>query len=283
MNDLDLAIVATLRAEAREAEMRTDTPRQYELLTSRLDDVDRSRTRTRWLAVAAAVLVAGGLAWAVSGAQQAQTLPPATTPSVSPSAGAGPDGMRYYAVDMDPDMRLTLPAWTTGADIDWNSPQGSLYIQDRCGEPLGVPACSADGDVKLRLESLVAYYPASGGADPVVGPSYADFLGQLDALVRRGAVSVSDRSETQVGGRPATLLTLAGLRNVPGVLGCPKPTASAEACFPIVAGRDLRLAVVDHGASKPPTLMYVSLNKDAADMAERFAELDAMLSTVEFG
>lgn len=94
---------------------------------------------------------------------------------------------------------------------------------------------------------------------------------------------MSGRSQTQVGGRPATVLTLAALRDVQGAMGCPGPDAAVADCFPIVAGRDLRLAVIDQGASTPPTLMYVSLNTGAADTAERFAEFDAMLASVEFG
>lgn len=90
MNDLDRAIVATLRAEAREAEMRTDTPLQYEELSSRLDDVDRSRTRTRWLAAAAAVAAVGLGAWLLSGFGHVTSAPPVTpgpatsSPSVAP-------------------------------------------------------------------------------------------------------------------------------------------------------------------------------------------------------
>ena len=45
MNDLELAITATLRADAQEAAMSTDTTRESQKLQVRLDDADRTRRR----------------------------------------------------------------------------------------------------------------------------------------------------------------------------------------------------------------------------------------------
>ena len=43
-----------------------------------------------------------------------------------------------------------------------------------------------------------------------------------------------------------------------------------------------RIAVVDQGAGTPPTVFYLSLNGDATDRAERFAEFDTMLASATF-
>lgn len=129
MNDTHERLARALRAEAREAALSTDTPKQYDVLTSRLDDVDRSRTRTRWLvAAAAAVLVGGGL-WAFSSIGSTQSLPPAaSTPTPTASASA-----------LDPALEQGLRGhWTT-----WISPSaaklalaGTAY-EDRADEILG--------------------------------------------------------------------------------------------------------------------------------------------------
>ena len=52
--------------------------------------------------------------------------------------------------------------------------------------------------------------------------------------------------------------------------------------MPLIAGRAARIAVVDQGAGSPPTVFYLSLNGDATDRAERFAEYDTMLASATF-
>ena len=89
MSQIDAQIRDVLRAEAQEAVMNTDTPQQYDTLMSRLDDVDRSRTRSIWIAAAAAVLVVGGGAWAVTGGDLLSSAPPAaSSPSPAPQETA---------------------------------------------------------------------------------------------------------------------------------------------------------------------------------------------------
>ena len=52
---------------------------------------------------------------------------------------------------------------------------------------------------------------------------------------------------------------------------------------PPIAGRAVRMAIVDQGAEGlPPTVFYLSLVGDAPDRANRFAEFDTMLEPVAF-
>ena len=81
MNELEYAITATLRADAQEAAMATNTPAQQEILESRLDTVDQRSRRQRavWAtvaAVAAVVLVAVGARTFFSGGTTGQAVAP---------------------------------------------------------------------------------------------------------------------------------------------------------------------------------------------------------------
>lgn len=277
MTDLDSAVIATLRAEAREAGMRTNSREQYEELSDRLDAVDRTHARSRWL-------LAVGVAATLVVAMVVVGRPAPSGPLVGsepPSPAESQSGMRYTATNLEPDATVTLPGWTASALIDWKAYQGVLFTEGPCGEPAGAVACSEADDLKLRLESVTSFIPEPA-APQVLDPSYADVLGHLDALADGDVVVVADRGETEVAGRPATVMTLTAMHDAAGALGCPTVGTPKGECYPLIAGRTVRLALVDQGA-KPPTLLYVSTNTDAPDSPDRLAELDAMLETVVWG
>jgi hypothetical protein len=136
--------------------------------------------------------------------------------------------------------------------------------------------------LRLRLLPL-RYYFLPGDTVVTSHPSYSDYVAHLDALDEEGIATISDRSEIQVGGRPATVMSLSVLVDAPGAVACAGPVDTAVDCMPLIAGRGARIAVVDQGADTPPTVLYLSLNGDATDRDERFAEFDTMLASASFG
>ena len=84
-------------------------------------------------------------------------------------------------------------------------------------------------------------------------------------------------------GRPATAMSVSTLVDAQGAIACYLTIDKAADCMHLVAGRDSRFVVVDQGAGNAPTVFYLSLNGDAPDRAERFAEFDAMVDGAKFG
>ncbi|MBA2953754.1 hypothetical protein GON03_05455 [Nocardioides sp. MAH-18] len=204
------------------------------------------------------------------------------TDGVGPIKPDTPDsGVRYAASFVQPPLHVVLPSWTGHALTDQEGYAASFQEQDCAGFD-GASPCPADGDLKFRLLTLRYFYP--GGQRSVVQfPSYSDYVAALDALGPAGIAEVNDRSTVTVGGRRATVMAFEVLRDAPGAVSCAFPELPAESCAPLIAGRAVRMAVVDQGAEGlPPTVFYLSLNGDAPDRANRFAEFDTMLETVAF-
>lgn len=183
---------------------------------------------------------------------------------------------------LTPPIALNLPSWTSHASASgWF---GAVdFDVGSCASLGGQSPCAADQDLKLRLLSVTVYHPEDGS--PVVSqdPSYAAHLIHLDGMAAVGIATITSRSPVTVGGRPATLVSLSVKRDAPGAIACAFASDQAADCASLVAGRTVRMAVVDQGTGKPPTVLYLSLNGDAPDRVERFAEFDAMLTTVKFG
>jgi hypothetical protein len=83
MNQFEATLSAALRTEAQEAAMSTGTPQQYEVLSSRLDEVDIERRRSRrtvlLVGAAAALVVAAAVALGPSLTSPAvRDVPPAS-------------------------------------------------------------------------------------------------------------------------------------------------------------------------------------------------------------
>lgn len=279
MTELETAIAATLRAEAEEAAMTTDTAREHDKLDARLDAADRSRRVRTWVVAGAAAVA---LVVAVVGVRALSANQDASPVQPSPSTSALPT-VPYSTASLTPAMSLSLPPWTAYTSQGSSDPGSVMFSQADCAQLGGAAPCSADEDLKLRAISVRYFYRPDAG--PVVSqdPSYADYLAHLDALASQGFVTETDRAVRVVGGRPATVMSWTVLRDAPGALACASAGQPAVDCFPIIAGRSARIAVVDHGAGTPPTVLYLSLNGGAGDRSERFAEFDAMLGTVQFG
>lgn len=273
MTDFESSLTAALRAQAEEIAMSVDQQAAAEELKNRLDRTDRQRRR-RYAAGAVAVAAAAAVVIAVVVTRAQDDQDDATVidrpPAVEPFSASG----------LEPPTSLELPAWTAEADTTGTGATVYNFEQlDACSGFDGASPCPADADLKLRLLSIRYFYED----DAVVqDPSYADYVAHLDGLEPLGIATISDRASVTVGGRPATVMSLSVLTDAPGALACADPGQPALECSPLIAGRGARFAVVDQGAGVPPMVFYLSLNGDAADRAERFAELDTMLETVGF-
>ena len=269
----------TRRTKRREIVVSTDQHNASEELLSRLDHVEGRRRR--WYAVtasaaAAAVVVAVVVAAFVMRSPARTDSPlPASTHSSAPT-------FPYSNTSLTPTISLDMPSWTTHASVAGGFGLVNFDEAD-CAKLGGQLPCPAGQDLKLRLLSLTSFHRQDGSGAVASDPSYPAYLTYLDSLGTSGVVVPSDRASITVGGRPATVVSFAVKRDAPGGLACAYPTDPAPTCASLVAGRAARMAVVNQGAGVPPTVLYISLNGDARDRDERFAEFDTMLTTVTFG
>jgi hypothetical protein len=280
MTEFELILADALREEAKEISMTTDQQRAAEELRTRLDHSDRSR-RGWYIGTAAAVVAIGLLVAALvfrpgGDADSGQVV---NDPSSSPSSGPAP--IPYTLYWLTPPLSVELPPWTEEVTAD-HAGLSVAFAEDDCAGLNGASPCPDDADLRLRLLQL-SYFFVPGDTQVTSQPSYADYVAHLDALEPEGIATISDRSEIQVGGRPATVMSLSVLLDAPGAVACAKSYDPAEDCAPLIAGRAARFAVVDQGADNPPTVFYLSLNGDATDRTDRFAEFDAMLESATFG
>ena len=278
MNEFELSLANALRDEAKEISMRTDQQQAANELRVRLDRADRTRRRRHFAyaagAAAAAVLVL--VAVVVTSRQASPT--DGAGPAAPDESGAAPS---FTATFLQPPLHATLPSWTEHADAQRNG-ASELFEESSCAGLYGASPCSDDADLKLRILTPFYFYPP-GSLTTIEHPSYAEYVAAWDALESSGTATISDRSSATVGGRPATVMSLKVQEDAPGAIACPTATSSAVSqCAPLIAGRAVRVAIVDQGADAAPTVFYISLNGDAADRASRFAEFDTMLSTVGF-
>ena len=177
---------------------------------------------------------------------------------------------------------MELPSWTEHATKEDGATATATFAEGDCAGLNGENPCPADADLRLRLLTLHSFY-RPGEADITTDPSYDDYVAHLDALESSGIATISDRADIAVDGRPATVMSLSTLVDAQGAIACYLTIDKAADCMHLVAGRDSRFAVVDQGEGNPPTVFYLSLNGDAPDRDERFAEFDAMVDGAKFG
>jgi hypothetical protein len=197
------------------------------------------------------------------------------------SATSGPS-IPYSNSSLTPPISLSLPPWTAHASAGgWFG--SVLFAEADCADLGGRSPCSADQDLKLRVLSVTFFYPQDGAPTMTRNPSYADYVSHLETLMTSGVAKITDRAPATVGGRSAVVMSLSVVHDAPGAVACAFDSDPAAECSSLVAGRAVRMAVVDQGAGLPPTVVYLSLNADAPDHDERFTELDTTLGSVTFG
>jgi hypothetical protein len=274
MNGFASALSTALHEEAREIAMSANMQHAERELLENIRSADRRRRV--WVAVAAAaafLIVVAGIAFAFN----RPTAQPAQ-PNPSPSQSALPQ-VRYpaNAAQLTPPLTAQLPYWVADAHDTSADRDGYFYNQESC-----LP-CETGRDLKIQLYSVRYMYPLDATA--ILRPSYTAYVNAWEAVQPLGYGTVTNIATTTVGGRPATTLTVNFTKPSNGLAVCKGPGDSRTdtgSCWYGVAGRTLRLAIVDQGKGQPPTLLYESSNTDNPTSQAITAEFTTWLNTVRF-
>jgi hypothetical protein len=256
MTTLESAIAATLRAEAEEAAMTTDTPTEFEVLSSRLDDLDASQRRRRrtWLVAAAAAVVLAVVA--------AVVLRPTSAP-VAPAQPDAGSGIVFRSLVFDRPFSLRLPAWyaEVGREATQESEQRVTF--NRCP---GDPVC-------IGLD-VYAFTPTTA---PGGGATRPGMMAAYDSLAASGALRLTDRLDREVGGLAATTFSVIVTRTVEDGLGC----FDNGSCEGFYERDEARYAVVE----TPDGLVVVGMRTFADNpyADEWLAQFDQVLDGMRFG
>lgn len=273
MNLFESTLSDALRDEAQEIAMSTDLNDGRDILECRLDEIDRGRRRRQIVvgALAAAAAVAA-IAFLAVGRPVAAPSPGGPTPSPT----ASPTTLRsaaFASSEFAFPFSVLTPAWVTEA-LDRPTSENARHVTwNRC-----------EGDVCIGLTflSLSKLDPFSlqQRADAAM-PGYQGYLDYLDSLVADGKVSYEMQGSMQVGGRPATLLTVLPLTDIPRGVGCEAGDGSKDDCWDFFEGVETRMAIVDVGSSNPLVILTRTppSNPDGPTWTAQFAP---MLKTVQF-
>jgi hypothetical protein len=214
------------------------------------------RLRRLHAAVALAVL-----ALAVAGcgdddddAEADVSTPSTTTDTASPAA-------TYSTTRFKTPLDVTVPGW-----LDAEPQEDSARF---------VTWESPDGSRGLRILHPVEVYPP--GADAPVAPP-EDFVSYVLDHAESGA-EISEKVETEIDGRPATVVTATTNEPFDGSLGCPEAGVPADACFGLQPELALRIAVVE--ADAEPLLIWLRVPGDA-DLAAEADRFDEILAGIQF-
>ncbi len=116
--------------------------------------------------------------------------------------------------------------------------------------------------------------------DDTAMPGYRGYLDYLDSLVADGKATITERSSRDVGGRPATVLTVTPLTEVPDGVGCEAGDGASDDCWDFFEGVATRMAVVDVGSSNPLVIL-TRTPPDNANGPAWVGQFDPMLETVQ--
>jgi len=166
-------------------------------------------------------------------------------------------------------MTLTIDTWLT-----------SVAPQEDSAHLLYWSAEVDDSRVRFLIP-VVTYLP--GTNSPVDSP--ADFVSYLHS---QPGFQLRDEASTEVGGRPATLMTATSQPGpaggyYDGSLGCVSRNAAIDdpvGCFGLQPERELRLAVVDLGDET--LLAWARIDRDSPDAPELYRNFEALLTSVHF-
>ena len=276
MNAFERTLAAALRDEAGEIAMSTDINAGREALDDKLDNVDRGRRRWLWGVGAVLVAVAAVvLAFVVTSRPVARPAPPVDRVTPSPSATLA---FRVETSLMTPNVTADLPYWTALAS---NVDQGvgyDVFDQFDCGSS----PCPSDKQLKIRFMTVKQMYRPQDGRTMTKNPSFSVYTDAWLSVMARGAATITDKISTTVGGRPAVAMTATFSQDVLGLAMCQRETDAPTDCFYPQKARTYRLAIVDQGAGRPPTLFYESMNADNPAPSAVISEFDTWLSTVRF-
>ena len=239
MTPFESSLAAALEAEVQETAMSVDTNRGSDELEARMDAADRTKRRQAWLAAAAAVVVVGVAAVVLAGGGSDTSEPPSTvTPTPTPRSAPPGDFMSTEFFDR---FSATLPQWVTEALSEPTAETADWVTWNRCDTDSVCIGLSFD---------RFAHYFAPGEIDSTPIEDYAGYVAYLKSLGGSGDLVVSDVSQTTIGGRPATLLTVTTRpgTSVIAALGCYVDGIKGSGdCWDFWDGVPTRLAIVDTG------------------------------------
>ena len=274
MNDVDSMLSTALREEAEEISMSVDLTKGAGALDERLDRADRRKRRTTWIiAASAAVVLVAAVIGARALGERHDSSPVVPTPT--PTRSASPYTSTAFAVP----LTLTPPGWTvpTSTLVDDLAPTRITWAQSECAPPA---PCDWGSDFGLRVIAPSTYFDPAHPDTPTPVTTYAGYVDYLETWAANG-VTVSDRSETTVGGRPAVVVTMRSTAPPSGMWGCELPTEAKVNCWGPVQGVAVRFAVVD--APGRPILIWTKASEQNPSAAQSFQDFDTMLGTVTFG
>ena len=188
---------------------------------------------------------------------------PAPTPSPTPAASSTALGSTYASQSFVVPFQVTVPAWLP-AKADQDSANFLTW------ERPGLPA--------VRFLVPVAIYPP--GSRKASEPPQ-DYLSYLLGQAQSGA-QFSDRAQTTVGGRPATIVTATTGKHLDGSLGCPEAKHAAGDCFGLQPDLSLRLAVVPFDDKVLLIWLRTDLSADQKDAAAKLASFEDMIGSISF-
>lgn len=267
MNLFESTLVTALRDEARETAMNTDLNEGRDILESRLDDVDRGRRR--WMvaggALAATAAVAA-IAYLAVGRPVAAPEPADPTPIPSPTASE-----TFRSSEFAFPFTARPPLWVAEALDEPTSENLRHVTWNRC-----------EGDVCIGLTflslSVLDPFGLEERTDTAM-PGYDAYLGYLDSLVASSKATISDRIDRTIDGRPATVMTVMPLSDVPDGVGCEAGDGTTDDCWDFLEGVATRMAVVDVGSSNPLVILTRTPPSNP-DAAAWIAQFDPMLDSV---
>jgi len=268
MNDLELAISATLRADAQEAAMSTDTSHEYEVLEGRMDDLDRIRRRRMWIgavaAAAALILGAAGIRMLGVGG----TAPPA---GPGPSASPAP---RFTSTAFTPVTSLVVPEWIRqSTSVNSIGRSGELTWR-ACWE--NCPGVQPTTMIFLGVQSVRT---GRGSSEYTTVTSAHQFLDRLAEMQRLEEIAMSDRTQVVVDGHPGTMVSVQEKATITDGFGC--ESALGTSCFDVNAGDWDRLVVLDYNSRV--IVIAASTAANNPELPKIQSQFEQMLPTVRFG
>lgn len=267
MNPFESTLVTALRDEALETAMNTDLNEGRDILENRLDDVDRGRRR--WMVVGgalAATAAVAAIAYLALGRPVASPEPADPTPSPSATASETFRSSKFAF-----PFTARAPQWVSEAldeptsenlrHVTWNRCEGNICI----------------GLTFLSL-SVLDPFGLEERSDTAM-PGYDAYLDYLDSLVASGKATISDRIDRTIDGRPAIVMTVMPLSEVPDGVGCEAGDGTTDDCWDFIEGVATRMAVVDVGSSNPLVIL-TRTPPDNVNGPAWTAQFDPMLDSV---
>jgi hypothetical protein len=261
MTDFASRLSAALRDEAEEFAMNVDIQMGASELEVRLANADR---RKRWTAGIAVLVAVAAVTLGVVGFR---LIAPKPAPQPQPVVTRSFD---FSSTEFGLPFSADLPTWVTTYLASPISEKPEWTTWNRCPDQ----ATECIGLSFNRTQTV----PKGNGH---VAVTYASYLSYLDDLARSGAIEISARSTTTVGGRPATVMSIQPTRDIAEGVGCHADLS----CEDFLEGLYGRYAVVDSASiDQGGETLVIWTRAGAIDVSEFawLSDFDAMLTTLRF-